>query len=232
MDGRVERVVAEEVFVDEVQQAVLGLVRRAVEREGQAFLQVGVVLDHRLDEVHVEGVLAEHHGVRGEGHERAVFLPGGGLLAAVLELAALKAGPGALPVAVGADVEGFRQGVDGLGTDAVESDGLLEDLVVELAAGVEDAHGLDHGVQGNPAAEVAHGDVVHLDSDPDLLAEAHRELVDGVVHDLLQQDVNAVAGVVAVAQAADIHARAKAYVLYAFERAYVVVCVVATWHSS
>ena len=231
VDGRVEGLVAE-VLVDEVQQAVLGLVGGAVEVEGQPLLEVGVVLDHRLHEVHVVGVLAEHHGVRGEGDEGPVLLVRL-FLAAFLELAALEPRPGAFSVAVGADVEALRQGVDGLGAHAVESDGLLEDLVVELAAGVEDAHGLDHGIQGDSAAEVAHGHVVHADVDADLLAEAHGEFVDGVVHDLLQEDVDAVTGVVAVAQASDIHTRTKAYVLYAFEGADVVVCVVAViWHSS
>ena len=232
VDGRVERLVAEEVLVDEVQQAVFRLVRGPVEREGEAFLEVGVVLDHRLHVVHVVGVFAEHHGVGGEGHERAVLLAGGGLLAAVLELAALETRPGALTVAVGADVEGLGEGVHGLGAHAVESDRLLEDLVVELAAGVEDAHGLDHGIQGDPAAEVAHGHVVHLYGDADLLAEAHGELVDGVVHDLLQQDIDAVAGIVAVAKTSDVHARTHPDMLDAFQRAYVFVCVVAIWHSS
>ena len=153
-------------------------------------------------------------------------------LAALLELAALEARPGALAVAVGADVEVLGQGVDRLGAHAVESDRLLEDLVVELAAGVEDAHGLDHGIQGDTASEVADGHVVHLDVDADLLAEAHREFVDGVVYDFFEEDIDAVARIVAVAEPADVHARTKAYVLYAFEGAYVVVCVVAViWHS-
>src|SRR5262249_37338892 len=49
--------------------------------------------------------------------------------------------------------------------------------------------------------------------DLDLPARAHREFVDGVVDRLLQEDVDAILGVAAVAEAADIHARPQADVL-------------------
>ena len=49
------------------------------------------------------------------------------------------------------------------------------------------------------------------------LALAHDELVDGVVDDLLEHDVDPVGVVGAVADAADVHARAQADVLEGVE---------------
>ena len=46
-----------------------------------------------------------------------------------------------------------------------------------------------------------------------LLALAHHEFVDGVIDRLLEQDVDAVLGVGAIAEPADVHARAEADVL-------------------
>ena len=68
------------------------------------------------------------------------------------------------------------------------------------------------------APEVAHADVVALDSDFHLLAEAHDELVNRVINDLLEQDVAAVIVVRAAADAPDIHPRAQADVVDAGER--------------
>ena len=98
VDGRIQRSLAE-VLVHEVEEAVLGLVRGAVEHEREAPLQVGVVADHRLHVVHMVLVLAEHHRVRSEFHERAVLLFG---LAQALvhQLSLAETRPGALPVAV------------------------------------------------------------------------------------------------------------------------------------
>ena len=57
-----------------------------------------------------------------------------------------------------------------------------------------------------------------LDLDLDLLAVAHDEFVDRVVHDLLEQDVAAVVGMRAVADAPDVHARAQPDVLQRGQR--------------
>ena len=118
------------------------------------------------------------------------------------------------------------EGVGGFQADAVHTHGFLEGLVVEFRAGVELAHG---GVQQvlrlvlfaeserDAAAIVADGDALALDLDLDEFAIAHRELVDGVVDDLLHQHVHAVVGRRAVAQAADVHTRTQPDVLQVFQ---------------
>ena len=53
MDGRVQGSFSDSV-VHEVQEAVLGLVVGPVQFEGEALVEVGIVLDHGFDEIHVE----------------------------------------------------------------------------------------------------------------------------------------------------------------------------------
>ena len=57
-----------------------------------------------------------------------------------------------------------------------------------------------------------------FDLDLDLLAVAHDVFVNRVVHDLLEQDVTAVVGMRAGADASDVHARAQPDVLQRGQR--------------
>ena len=205
VDERVERLLGH-VLGDEVQEAVLALVRHAVQDEGESFLEVGVVLHHRLHDVHVEGVAFEHLLVGDEPDEGAVLL-GGLAQAAVQQDAAGIVGERGLAVAEGFHPEVGGKGVHGLRADAVHAHGLLEGFRVELAAGVQLGSDVHHAAEGNAASEVAHGHgLVLVDGDVDALAEAHRELVHRVVDDLFQEDVDAVSLPFTVAQAADVHA--------------------------
>ena len=88
------------VLRDEVQQAVLALVGDSVQHEREPLLEVGVVLDHRLHDVHVEGVPFEHLVVGEEADEGAVLF-GGLAEAAVQQDAAAVVGEGGLAVAEG-----------------------------------------------------------------------------------------------------------------------------------
>ena len=223
--GRVERLLAEKILVHQVQKSVLALVGSAVQHEGEALLEVRVVLDHGFDVVHVVVELAEHHGIRVEFHHGAVLLlhlrP-----AAVLQFAAFEFGPGAFSTAERTHAETFAEGVDRLAAHAVEAYALLEYRVVELAAGVEDAYGLDHRIERDAAAEIAHLHPVVHDVDEDLLTEPHSVFVDGVVDDFLEEDIYAVSGIVAVTQAAYVHAWTHAHVLHAFQSTYFIVCII------
>ena len=192
------------VLRDEVQQAVLAHVGHPVQVEGEALLEVGVVLDHRLHDVHVEGVPLEHLVVGGEADEGAVLLPGLAE-AAVQQDAAGVVREGTLAVAEGFHPEIGGHRVYGLGAHTVHAHGLLEGLGVEFSAGVELGGDVHDGAQRDAAPEVTHGHGLVFDGDVDALAETHRELVDGVVDDFLQQHVDAVSLPFAVAQAADIH---------------------------
>jgi len=78
-----------------------------------------------------------------------------------------------------------------------------------LTAGVHLADGRRERFEGDAAAVVAHRHHLVLDRNVDLAAGPHDEFVDRIVHDLLDEDVNAVVGLRAVAQLADIHAGAQ-----------------------
>ena len=116
-------------------------------------------------------------------------------------------------VAVGPDFQKIGKGVDRLDAYAVEAHGFLEGVAVVLGSGVDFCGAVQQFSQGNAAAEVAHRDDVVLDRDVDLAPGAHDELIDRVIDDLLDQHVDAVVGLRAVAQFADIHARTQADVL-------------------
>ena len=143
---------------------------------------------------------------------------GGLALLFVLELALLEAGFDELALAEAADEEFLREGVDGFGADAVEADAELEDVVVVLGAGVDLGDAVHDFAQRDAAAEIADGDGFVLDGDLDFLAGAHDEFVNGVINDLLEQDVAAVVVMGAVADAADVHAGAQPDVLQRGER--------------
>ena len=128
-------------------------------------------------------------------------------------------------VAVAADVYGqpLGAGVDDRCADAVQAAGHLVAgvLAAELAAGVED--GIDDGdggqagirldIHGDAAAVVGDlDDVVLQDLDFDVVAVTGQSLVDGVVHDLVDQMMQA-----PLAGRADIHAGALAHSLQALQ---------------
>ena len=201
----------------QVQQAVVGAEGLAVEVDREAGVEVGGEADAALDELRPELVSLEDRRVGGELHVGAVSLVGA-TLGLVHEQAPLELDLGELAVAHGAGEELRGEGVDGLRADAVHADGELEDVVVELAAGVELAHALAELAEGDAAAVVAAGDGLLVDRELDLAAEAGNELVDGVVEHLLEEDVDAVHVVGAVALAPDVHAEAQADVLQSLER--------------
>ena len=204
------------VFRHQVQQAVLTLVGGAVKVEGEALLEVGVVLDHGFHKFHVEGIVVEHFLVRGEADEGAVlFIRGdnGGFQ----QVAACETCIGALAVAVGGHVEIHGHGVHGLGAHAVHAYALLEVGIVKLAAGVELGGGIHHFVERNAAAKVPHRHGFILNGDIDPAAVAHGEFIDGVVDDFLQEHIDAVSLAVSIAKSADIHAGTPPDVLVPFQ---------------
>ncbi len=73
MDRRVERLFGK-IVVHDVEKSVLGDVRRTVQRDGQPLVEVAVVLDHLLDELHIEAEVPEHVHIRHEAHKRSVLL--------------------------------------------------------------------------------------------------------------------------------------------------------------
>ena len=92
-------------FIDKVQQTVVRFVGGSVQDKCKTSLEIGVVLYHCLDEVHVEGVVAEHLRVRRELHERAVLFTYARPLSGVFKFSAFVSCPGALSVPERLDIE-------------------------------------------------------------------------------------------------------------------------------
>ena len=207
VDDGVERL-AGEVLGEQVEQAVARVETLAVERDGEPRVEVGVVAQHGLDDVFLVGVGGEERIVGREGDVRAVLLARGvGHDAGIgRQLPPLEGGAARLPVAEGLHREGGGEGVDGLRAHAVQPDGLLERLGVELAARVHDGNHVGHLAQRNAASEVAHLHRALVQAHVDAAPRPHAVFVDGVVYHFLEQHVDAVVGVRAVAQLADVHA--------------------------
>jgi hypothetical protein len=206
----------------------------ALVEEGVAAL-VPLVLDDDLEALVEEGHLAEPVGERVEGerglledlavrlelHDGAVLgglLAGGELAQRHAVLVAL--GPH-LAVAADLQLEPLAERVDHRHPHAVEAAGYLVGGVLELAAGME--HGEDDfrrrlatflvGVHGNAAAVVPHrAGPVGVQDDLDAVAVARQRLVNGVVHDLVDEVVEPIGPGVA-----DVHGRPLAHGLEALE---------------
>jgi len=147
-------------------------------------------------------------GLAGDGQGRGGLAP---FVALVIDLA----------VPADLHLEIFGQGIDHRDAHAVEAAGDLVGAGIELAAGVQAGHNHLHrgqvfaGVQvhWNAPAVVLHRDaVVRMNGNLDFVAMPAHGLVDGVVHHLVDQVVEAFgAGI------ADIHGRPFPHGLQAFE---------------
>ncbi len=167
-----------------------------------------------MERVEVVGRGLEDLLVGPEGDRGARCLGGADLLHLLHGLAALEDHLVNLAVAAHAGDEPLGQRVHDGHAHAVEAAGHLVGVVVELASRVEDGKdNLERGdpldgvaLHGDAAAVVVDGDgVVRVDGHLDLGAEPGHRLVDGVVHDLPHQVVQA-----RRRRRADVHARALA----------------------
>ena len=68
----------------------------------------------------------------------------------------------------------------------------MEHVIVVFRAGVDLGDAIDHFAERDAASEIAHAHRRAVDADLHLLAVTHDVFVDGIVDDLLQQDVAAV----------------------------------------
>ena len=188
----------------------------------QAFVEEGHLAEALSERVVVEGGrLGEDFGVGPELHRGARVLGRADLLELFNRLAALEGD--FIKVAVAGHLHRHVGGkrVDDRYAHAVQTAGDLVAFAAELAAGVQDGeHDLDGGdmflgmdVDGDAAAVVdaLHAAVFH-DIHVDIGAVSGQGLVDRVVDDLVYQVMQA-----ARARRADVHARALADRLQAFE---------------
>ena len=105
----------------------------------------------------------------------------------------------------GDDLEVGREKVYGFGSHSVEAHGFLEDGGIVFSPGIHHRDAFHDLAQGNAPAVVAYRYGAVLDGDVDALTLPHDKLVDGVVDDLLEQDVDTVVRRGSVAQFADVH---------------------------
>ena len=173
-----------------------------------------------LPHAHMEGLVVvdrvlEHLRVRleADGGTRPVRIPDDLHILGLVPPAEFHLVNVAAPVYL--HLQPLREGVDHAGAHAVKAAGNLIAPAAEFSARVE--HGIHH-LQGGLARLLLHihgdappvvGDADHvprLDGDGDVAAEARQGFVDGVVHDLIDQMVQAGRG-----GGADIHARPKTH---------------------
>ena len=171
----------------------------------------------------IDGGLGEHNRVRLEAHGGAGGGSGAQLFQRCIGHATLEPLVVFIAILADDDLQPLTQGVYHAGAHAVQAAGHLVAGVfaAELAAGVQHGENNGHGgdaqlgldVHGDAAAVI--GDLDHvalLDSDLDMIAEARQRLVDGVVHDLVDQMVQALG-----AGGADVHARPFAHRFQPFQ---------------
>ena len=203
----VDRVVPD-LLIEKIQETVLALKLLLPKVERQAVVEIRVVPESLLYELQVERKLTKDLIVRLELGDQTVLLLGLAFSFAD-QLAALENRLCVLPVAYGDDSKLSGECIDGLGAHAVETHGELEHVVVVLGPGVNDADTLDHLAKRNSTAEIPNPDLVSGYLDPYGRPEAHDELVNGIVYDLLEQYVDPVVQIAAVTDAANVHAGTK-----------------------
>ena len=185
MDDGVERVVGHSVF-QQVFQAVARQDSPTVVHNRQTRIQIGIVAQHRFDDVVVERVVFEKRVVGFEEDERAVFVLRrlGGV---ARHNTSFEGDAAHLSVAIGTSLEARTQEVHRLDAHAVHSDRLLKRLRVVFSARVELADGLDEFSLRNTASVVAHRYAkVVVDVDFDAFSGVHPKFVNRVVDGLFQ----------------------------------------------
>ena len=172
-----------------------------------------------------EAIRLENLGVGFEADPSTIAFGCGFNLGVVCQFTEFEAGAFHLAFSNAFHHELCAQRVHSLGSHAVQTHRLLEGAAVVLAAGVDFRNAVDHLPQRNAAAVVADTHLVVFDDHLDRAAVAHGVFVDAVVNDFLQQDVDAVVGVFAVSELADVHPRAHPDVLLPIKAPDVVFCV-------
>ena len=214
IDAWLRHVVVEQVF-----QTIAADDTLVVVEDGQAGVEVGIVLQHVLHKLHAETEVGEERGVGLEEDVGAVFFLCLALDVAD-ELSFFKRHLAHLSLAAAAGHEAGTQGIDGLEAHAVHTDGSGEDGGVVFCTRVELRNGSLQGAEGNATAIVAHlCGVLVQDVHLDAFAETFVKFVDTVVDGFLEQHIDTIFGVRTVAKASDIHTGTLADVGHVVEMA-------------
>ncbi len=201
--------------------AALASLAPVLDGDRKAAVEEGLLAHARVQDLIVVDRVVEHLGVGLEAHGGAAPVGLADHVDRLEDVAAAEAHLVDLSVLVDLDLQPLGQGVDHRGTDAVQTAGDLVAPAAELAAGVQDRKddlkralaGLLLDIHRDAAPVVGHADdVPRLDDDVDLRAVAGQGLVDGVIHDLIYEVVQARGR-----GGADVHARPLAHGLQALE---------------
>ena len=222
MDDRVEGI-GRHAVSKQVGKSVAGEDAPTIVHDSQTGVEVGIVAKHVFHDGCLEGVAREDGWVGLKPYLCAVLV--GGVVGGIaLQHATLESYRAHLAITEAGGGEVQAEGIDGLGTYAVEAYALLECFAVVLTPGIEHAHGFYELPLRNAAAIVAHADnTVVGDVNFDAFAGIHLEFIDAVVDDLLEQYIDAVIALRAVAQLSDVHAGSQPYMLHIAEVTYVFV---------
>ena len=215
VQGRLVAVVPEDELADTalvahgIGRAVL---RAAVgDLDAQAGVQEGLLAHTGVERLVVIDEGVEHLGVGLEGDDGAVLVRIADDAHFLRDIAAGELHLIDLALFMDLDREPLGKGVDDGRADAVQAAGDLIAAAAEFAARMQDriddlergAAGLGLNVHGDAAAVIGDGDgVAGVDRHGNVGAVAREGLVDGVVHDLIDEMVQAAGG-----RRADIHAR-------------------------
>ena len=162
--------------------------------DGKSCVQVGVVAEHVLYHLVMELVADELLFVRLEIDIGTVLVLCR-FCCVALQFATLKDNTTHLSLSEACHLEMTAQGIHGLNTDTIQSNGLLECLGVKLTAGIEDADRLHEFSLRDATTVVAYADafvVLHIHFNT--VASLHLEFIDGVVEHFLQQHIDTVLG--------------------------------------
>ena len=105
------------------------------------------------------------------------------------------------------------ESIDGLDTDPIKPNRLLEGLGVNLPPSVHLARSIDELTKRDTAPVVTHCHLTVTDSDLYLLPCPHDILVDRVIKDFLQQDIDTIIRMGAISKLPNVHPRAATNML-------------------
>ena len=212
-------------IVEQVLKTISADDTAAVVKDGESCVQVRIVAQHVVDKFALELEVKEQILVWFEIDVSTVFFFGR-LLGFRNEFSAIKDGFAHQAVAITARHELSAQRIDGFQTHTVHTDRSGKDCGVVLTTCIQFRNGIYQFSQRNTTAVVANFCVsIVCDIYFNLLTKSFVEFVDTVVDSFLQQYIDTIFGVRAIAQASDIHPRTSTDVLHPFEGADIILCI-------
>ena len=196
-----------------------------IQVQAQSSVQVGVVPKQLLHMLGPKSVGLENLCVWFEPDARTVPFGGGFQGSIIGENSGGETGPFHLAFTHTFHHKLRAQGIHCLGAHAIQPHRLLESPAVVLAPCIDLGNTIHHLAQWDSPSVITDTHLIVFDDHFHFAPMAHGVFIDAIVHHLFEQDINAIVGVLAIAQLADVHARTHADVLLPIQAADVVFCV-------